>query len=252
MQRTLVFDEIDTGIGGGVAEAVGRRLKKLSASNQVLCVTHLAQVAGFADHHYSVEKREVKGRTVAEVEELTGDGADAGDRAHAVGPAGDAGSSEACRAVDSFGRGQPMSQSPIGAQGLRLRSAEWLLVIYFGYVAADCPAISAGAARMLAAIRWSELLVCALFLALAYGESREHAELFSMSRDWAPGGAASAGVSRDGLVLFHCRAISIWNCAGWSGTGRFSINGGFAARDRGAGRGGAAVIWSFAMRWCMR
>ena len=71
VQRTLVFDEIDTGIGGGVAEAVGRRLKKLSASNQVLCVTHLAQVAGFADHHYSVEKREVKGRTVAEIEELT-------------------------------------------------------------------------------------------------------------------------------------------------------------------------------------
>jgi DNA repair protein RecN (Recombination protein N) len=71
--RTLVFDEIDTGIGGGVAEAVGRRLKKLSASNQVLCVTHLAQVAGFADHHYSVEKREVKGRTVAEIEELTGE-----------------------------------------------------------------------------------------------------------------------------------------------------------------------------------
>jgi DNA repair protein RecN (Recombination protein N) len=73
VQRTLVFDEIDTGIGGGVAEAVGRRLKKLSASSQVLCVTHLAQVAGFADHHYSVEKREVKGRTVAEIEELAGD-----------------------------------------------------------------------------------------------------------------------------------------------------------------------------------
>jgi DNA repair protein RecN (Recombination protein N) len=73
VQRTLVFDEIDTGIGGGVAEAVGRRLKKLAASNQVLCVTHLAQVASFADHHYSVEKREVKGRTVAEIEELTDD-----------------------------------------------------------------------------------------------------------------------------------------------------------------------------------
>jgi DNA repair protein RecN (Recombination protein N) len=71
--RTLVFDEIDSGIGGGVAEAVGRRLKKLAAANQVLCVTHLAQVASFADHHYSVEKREVKGRTVAEIEELTGD-----------------------------------------------------------------------------------------------------------------------------------------------------------------------------------
>ncbi len=73
VSRTLVFDEIDSGIGGGVAEAVGRRLKKLAAVNQVLCVTHLAQVASFADHHYSVEKREVKGRTVAEIEELTGE-----------------------------------------------------------------------------------------------------------------------------------------------------------------------------------
>jgi DNA repair protein RecN (Recombination protein N) len=73
VERTLVFDEIDSGIGGGVAEAVGRRLKKLAGSNQVLCVTHLAQVAGFADHHYFVEKREVKGRTVAEVEELSGE-----------------------------------------------------------------------------------------------------------------------------------------------------------------------------------
>ena len=72
-QRTLVFDEVDTGIGGGVAEAVGRRLKRLSAASQVLCVTHLAQIASFADHHYSVEKREVKGRTVAEIEELQGE-----------------------------------------------------------------------------------------------------------------------------------------------------------------------------------
>ena len=73
IRRTLVFDEVDTGIGGAVAEAVGRRLKKLSAASQVLCVTHLAQIAGFADHHYYVEKREVKGRTVAEIEELTGE-----------------------------------------------------------------------------------------------------------------------------------------------------------------------------------
>jgi DNA repair protein RecN (Recombination protein N) len=72
-QRTLVFDEVDAGIGGAVAESVGRRLKKLSAASQVLCVTHLAQIASFADHHYSVEKREVKGRTVAEIEELTGE-----------------------------------------------------------------------------------------------------------------------------------------------------------------------------------
>lgn len=68
---TLVFDEVDAGIGGGAAETVGRRLKQLSAAHQVLCVTHLAQIAGFADHHYTVEKREVSGRMIAEVEELT-------------------------------------------------------------------------------------------------------------------------------------------------------------------------------------
>jgi DNA repair protein RecN (Recombination protein N) len=71
--RTLVFDEVDAGIGGGVAEAVGRRLKKLSTRSQVICVTHLAQIASFADHHYQVEKREVKGRTVAGVEHLAPD-----------------------------------------------------------------------------------------------------------------------------------------------------------------------------------
>ena len=68
--RTLVFDEVDAGIGGGTAEAVGRRLKKLAGSNQLLCVTHLPQVAGFADHHYQVEKVEVNGRTMATVRKL--------------------------------------------------------------------------------------------------------------------------------------------------------------------------------------
>ena len=68
--RTLVFDEVDAGIGGSAAEGVGRRLKKLAAANQVLCVTHLAQIASFADHHYCVEKRESQGRTVAGIEEL--------------------------------------------------------------------------------------------------------------------------------------------------------------------------------------
>jgi DNA repair protein RecN (Recombination protein N) len=71
-QRTLVFDEVDAGIGGRAAESVGRRLKQIAASNQVLCVTHLAQIAGFADHHYCVEKHESKGRTVASIVELTG------------------------------------------------------------------------------------------------------------------------------------------------------------------------------------
>jgi DNA repair protein RecN (Recombination protein N) len=68
--RTLVFDEVDAGVGGRAAEGIGRRLKRLAASDQVLCVTHLAQIAGFADHHYLVEKHESQGRTVASVAEL--------------------------------------------------------------------------------------------------------------------------------------------------------------------------------------
>lgn len=68
--RTLVFDEVDAGVGGSAAEGVGRRLKRLAAANQVLCVTHLPQIACFADHHYAVEKREAGGRTVAEIAEL--------------------------------------------------------------------------------------------------------------------------------------------------------------------------------------
>ncbi|HVG89878.1 MAG TPA: DNA repair protein RecN [Alphaproteobacteria bacterium] len=62
-QRTLVFDEIDTGIGGRAAEAVGKKLKSLARANQVLCITHLPQIASFADHHYLIEKRETGGRT---------------------------------------------------------------------------------------------------------------------------------------------------------------------------------------------
>ncbi len=67
---TLVFDEVDAGVGGAAAAAVGKRLKALSRSNQVICVTHLAQIAGFADHHYAVAKRERKGRVTTEVLEL--------------------------------------------------------------------------------------------------------------------------------------------------------------------------------------
>jgi DNA repair protein RecN (Recombination protein N) len=69
-QRTLVFDEVDAGVGGSAAEGIGRRLKRLATSAQVLCVTHLPQIASFADHHYRVDKQEVRGRTVATVEEL--------------------------------------------------------------------------------------------------------------------------------------------------------------------------------------
>jgi DNA repair protein RecN (Recombination protein N) len=67
---TLVFDEVDAGVGGAAAAAVGRRLKLLSRHNQVIRVTHLAQIAGFADHHYAVSKREKKRRTSTEIVEL--------------------------------------------------------------------------------------------------------------------------------------------------------------------------------------
>jgi len=72
-QRTLVFDEIDTGIGGRAAEAVGKKLKALSKGNQVLCVTHLPQIATFADHHYVIEKREAGGRAKTTVRQITGE-----------------------------------------------------------------------------------------------------------------------------------------------------------------------------------
>jgi DNA repair protein RecN (Recombination protein N) len=69
-RRTLVFDEVDSGIGGSAAEGVARRLKRLAATSQVLCVTHLAQVASFADHHFRVDKAESGGRTTTRVLEL--------------------------------------------------------------------------------------------------------------------------------------------------------------------------------------
>ncbi len=61
--RTLVFDEIDIGIGGRAAEAVGQKLKTLSQGQQILCVTHLPQIAAFADQHFLIDKRESAGRT---------------------------------------------------------------------------------------------------------------------------------------------------------------------------------------------
>jgi DNA repair protein RecN (Recombination protein N) len=67
-----VFDEIDTGIGGRVAEAVGKKLKALSRGNQVLCVTHLPQIATFADHHYLIEKKDTAGRARTTVRPITG------------------------------------------------------------------------------------------------------------------------------------------------------------------------------------
>ncbi len=67
LPRTLVFDEIDIGIGGRAAEAVGQKLKALSRAQQVLCITHLPQIAAFADQHFLIEKNEKSGRTKTQV-----------------------------------------------------------------------------------------------------------------------------------------------------------------------------------------
>ena len=72
-QRTLVFDEIDTGIGGRAAEAVGKKLKELAHAHQIVCVTHLPQIATFADHHYLISKKQVSGRTRTTVSEISGE-----------------------------------------------------------------------------------------------------------------------------------------------------------------------------------
>ncbi len=66
-----LFDEIDAGIGGQTASVVGRKLKSVSQHNQVICITHLAQVAAFADHHFTVSKSVEGGRTVSHIDELT-------------------------------------------------------------------------------------------------------------------------------------------------------------------------------------
>ncbi len=68
--RTLVFDEIDIGIGGRAAEAVGRKLKTLSHTQQVLCITHLPQIAAFADQHFLIAKSERRGRTETSVHRM--------------------------------------------------------------------------------------------------------------------------------------------------------------------------------------
>ena len=70
--RTLVFDEVDAGIGGRTAEVVGKKLRELARAEQVLCVTHVPQIAALAQRHFLAEKRERGGRTVATVRRLEG------------------------------------------------------------------------------------------------------------------------------------------------------------------------------------
>ncbi len=67
---SIIFDEVDNGIGGAVAEIVGRKLKEVSANHQVICITHLPQIACFGDSHLYVSKKVMKGRTITFVEEL--------------------------------------------------------------------------------------------------------------------------------------------------------------------------------------
>jgi DNA repair protein RecN (Recombination protein N) len=72
--KTLVFDEVDTGIEGRVADVVGQKLKELSMTHQVICVTHLPQIASFADVHYRIEKNVTRGRTHTQIEHLDHEG----------------------------------------------------------------------------------------------------------------------------------------------------------------------------------
>jgi DNA repair protein RecN (Recombination protein N) len=69
----LIFDEVDAGIGGAVADAVARRLKTLAQNRQLLCITHLAQIAAYADHHFAVEKQQSGRRTLTRARALDAD-----------------------------------------------------------------------------------------------------------------------------------------------------------------------------------
>jgi DNA repair protein RecN (Recombination protein N) len=71
--ETLIFDEVDAGIGGGVAEVVGQKLKTLARFHQVICITHLAQIAQFATHHFKITKRVNRGRTRTNMTPLHGE-----------------------------------------------------------------------------------------------------------------------------------------------------------------------------------
>lgn len=71
LPRTLIFDEIDIGIGGSAAEAVGQKLKTLACGQQVICITHLPQIAAFAGQHYAIEKQTRAGRTETSVRQLS-------------------------------------------------------------------------------------------------------------------------------------------------------------------------------------
>jgi len=71
--ETIIFDEVDAGIGGGTAEVVGKKLARLGRQHQVICITHLPQIARFGDHHFNISKQVTNGRTVTRITPLNND-----------------------------------------------------------------------------------------------------------------------------------------------------------------------------------
>jgi DNA repair protein RecN (Recombination protein N) len=114
---TLVFDEVDTGIGGRSADPVGRSLWGLARRHQVLCVTHLPQIAAHADAHYRIVKRERDGRTVTEVERLDREGRIVELAAMLGGGPGDAAALASAREL--LDRAESWRAGPVAAGGHR-------------------------------------------------------------------------------------------------------------------------------------
>ena len=114
---TLVFDEVDTGIGGRSADPLGRSLWGLARRHQVLCVTHLPQIASHADAHYRIVKRERDGRTVTEVERLDREGRIVELAAMLGGGPGDAAALASAREL--LDRAESWRAGPVAAGGDR-------------------------------------------------------------------------------------------------------------------------------------
>jgi DNA repair protein RecN (Recombination protein N) len=114
---TLVFDEVDTGIGGRSADPVGRSLWGLARRHQVLCVTHLPQIAAHADAHYRIVKRERDGRTVTEVERMDREGRIVELAAMLGGGPGDAAALASAREL--LDRAESWRAGPVAAGGDR-------------------------------------------------------------------------------------------------------------------------------------
>jgi DNA repair protein RecN (Recombination protein N) len=121
---TLIFDEIDAGVGGTVADSVGRLMKRLGRHVQVMAVTHLPQVAACGDHHFVVAKRSIGGHTTSQVTPLAGE-ARVAEVARMLGGERSSGTSLAhaqeliTQAVAVDGAGAPTAQAPRGRSGAR-------------------------------------------------------------------------------------------------------------------------------------